>query len=372
MGSLRRERPVRSKAAGLNRVTVSLGWLDDAVFRSNESDVDFPVSDVAVPASRRPRPAGPDRSQGQHGGQARHQRRPDPAHGPLLPGHGRDAALHRIHGRGCDQRLAHGRGCCPPTRYLARLRDRTCPWCRPGARLPWRDPPCAGAMPDAAGTPPADPSLGEVGVISSVTHAFCGDCNRARLSTEGRLYLCLFASEGWDLRSLLRGGASDGGGAAAHGPHLAAAQVNRYFVRVARPAAGSHLRARACAWEALNKGLLALSRPTHGSAMPLARLAPQVGPLLLPKPPMADIYAALGDRHGAPVLADAGSPTSGPAGRFPERAGTICRTPWLACGNPATRPCFPLDPGGRVWVRPRCGAARGPICVVVPWMGALA
>jgi cyclic pyranopterin phosphate synthase len=50
---------------------------------------------------------------------------------------------------------------------------------------------------------------GEVGFISSVTQAFCGDCNRARLSTEGQLYLCLFASHGHDLRSLLRSGASD-------------------------------------------------------------------------------------------------------------------------------------------------------------------
>ena len=46
---------------------------------------------------------------------------------------------------------------------------------------------------------------GEIGVISSVTKAFCGDCNRARLSTEGKLYLCLFASSGHDLRALLRG-----------------------------------------------------------------------------------------------------------------------------------------------------------------------
>jgi cyclic pyranopterin phosphate synthase len=50
---------------------------------------------------------------------------------------------------------------------------------------------------------------GEVGVISSVTQAFCGDCNRARLSTEGQVYLCLFATQGHDLRSLLRAGASD-------------------------------------------------------------------------------------------------------------------------------------------------------------------
>jgi cyclic pyranopterin phosphate synthase len=45
---------------------------------------------------------------------------------------------------------------------------------------------------------------GEIGVISSVTRAFCGDCNRARLSTEGKLYLCLFATQGHDLRHLLR------------------------------------------------------------------------------------------------------------------------------------------------------------------------
>jgi len=50
---------------------------------------------------------------------------------------------------------------------------------------------------------------GEIGVITSVTHAFCGDCSRARLSPEGRLYLCLFASQGHDLRGLVRGGADD-------------------------------------------------------------------------------------------------------------------------------------------------------------------
>jgi cyclic pyranopterin phosphate synthase len=49
-----------------------------------------------------------------------------------------------------------------------------------------------------------DPSVGEVGVISSVTQAFCRDCNRARLSTEGKLYLCLFATQGYDLRHLMR------------------------------------------------------------------------------------------------------------------------------------------------------------------------
>jgi cyclic pyranopterin phosphate synthase len=50
---------------------------------------------------------------------------------------------------------------------------------------------------------------GEIGVIASVTQAFCRDCTRARISTDGRLYTCLFATSGHDLRSLLRGGASD-------------------------------------------------------------------------------------------------------------------------------------------------------------------
>jgi GTP 3',8-cyclase len=51
---------------------------------------------------------------------------------------------------------------------------------------------------------------GEVGVIASVTQPFCGDCTRARLSAEGKLFTCLFAVRGHDLRALIRGGASDG------------------------------------------------------------------------------------------------------------------------------------------------------------------
>ena len=51
--------------------------------------------------------------------------------------------------------------------------------------------------------------LGEVGVIASVTQAFCADCTRIRLSADGKLYTCLFAVKGHDLRALLREGASD-------------------------------------------------------------------------------------------------------------------------------------------------------------------
>ncbi len=50
---------------------------------------------------------------------------------------------------------------------------------------------------------------GEIGVISSVTQAFCSSCTRARLSTDGALYTCLFAQQGFDLKSMLRAGESD-------------------------------------------------------------------------------------------------------------------------------------------------------------------
>jgi GTP 3',8-cyclase len=50
---------------------------------------------------------------------------------------------------------------------------------------------------------------GTVGFISSVTQAFCGDCNRLRLSTDGQLYTCLFATQGHDLRAALRSGEPD-------------------------------------------------------------------------------------------------------------------------------------------------------------------
>lgn len=51
--------------------------------------------------------------------------------------------------------------------------------------------------------------MGEFGCISSVTQAFCRECSRARLSMDGKLFLCLFATEGFDLRTMIRGGATD-------------------------------------------------------------------------------------------------------------------------------------------------------------------
>jgi cyclic pyranopterin phosphate synthase len=83
---------------------------------------------------------------------------------------------------------------------------------------------------------------GEIGVISSVTQAFCSDCTRVRMSTEGKLFLCLFASQGHDLRALLRGDCNDGQIAAAVS-HIWQGRTDRYSeLRAALPAdsGGAH------------------------------------------------------------------------------------------------------------------------------------
>jgi cyclic pyranopterin phosphate synthase len=68
---------------------------------------------------------------------------------------------------------------------------------------------------------------GEIGIIASVTQAFCKDCTRARLSAEGKVYTCLFATAGTDLRDRLRAGATDEQLAAAIA-EVWAARTDRY------------------------------------------------------------------------------------------------------------------------------------------------
>ena len=79
---------------------------------------------------------------------------------------------------------------------------------------------------------------GEIGIIASVTKPFCGDCTRARLSTDGKLYTCLFASDGTDLRGPMRDGASD--------DDLRDLIAGVWSLRVDRY---SELRASATSWE---------------------------------------------------------------------------------------------------------------------------
>lgn len=199
------------KEAGLNRVTVSLDGLDDTVFR-RMNDVDFPVTDVL---------AGIEAAQ--------------------------TAGLSHIKVNMVVKRGTNDDQILPMARYFrgTGITLRFIEYMDVGATNGWRmdevlpsdevlarlraELPLIPLAPSAPGETAVrwgyadasgrhDPQLGEVGVISSVTHAFCGDCNRARLSTEGQLYLCLFANQGWDLRSLLRTGASDAEIAAAIAP----------------------------------------------------------------------------------------------------------------------------------------------------------
>jgi GTP 3',8-cyclase len=195
-GSLLARKARSLKEAGLQRVTVSLDGLDDAVFRSM-NDVDFPVADVL---------AGIDAAQAA-------------GLGPIK--------INMVVKRGTNEheivRMArHFKGTDIVLRFIEYMDVGATNGWRMDEVLPSADVvkmihaqlPLVQLEPSAPGETAerwgyAD-GEGEIGVISSVTQAFCGDCNRARLSTEGQLYLCLFASRGHDLRMLVRGDPSRG------------------------------------------------------------------------------------------------------------------------------------------------------------------
>jgi cyclic pyranopterin phosphate synthase len=193
-GSLLAHKAEALAAAGLRRVTVSLDSLDNEVFRAM-NDVDFPVARVLEGI--------------------------DAAAAAGLP-----VKVNMVVRRGLNEdsvlpmaRFFRSRG------HVLRLIE----YMDVGHSNGWRlDDVVAAAeivtaidaeMPLEA-LPPNYPGevatrwryrdgTGEVGVIASVTQPFCGSCTRARLSADGRLYTCLFAVHGHDLRRLLRGGASD-------------------------------------------------------------------------------------------------------------------------------------------------------------------
>ena len=193
-GSLLARKAQALADAGLRRVTVSLDSLDDAVFR-RMNDVDFPVADVlqgirvAQQAGLSPIKVNMVVKKGTNDHEivplARHVRE---HFGPAV-------VLRFIeymdvgasNGWRMDEVL-------PSAEVVQRL-DRVFPL-RPLE---------ANAPGETAQRWAYRDGGGEIGVISSVTRAFCGACNRARLSTEGKLFLCLFAHQGHDLRALLRG-----------------------------------------------------------------------------------------------------------------------------------------------------------------------
>jgi cyclic pyranopterin phosphate synthase len=182
------------KDAGLDRITVSLDAMDDATFRAM-NDVDFPVQRVldGIEAARAV---------------------------------GLPVKVNCVVKRGANEDQI-----VPMARYFRETGDtlRFIEYMDVGATNGWRMDdvvPAAEILSRVTAELPLESAdaqyrgevakrwryadgKGEIGIISSVTQPFCGDCTRARISAEGKLYTCLFAFRGHDLRALIRSGATD-------------------------------------------------------------------------------------------------------------------------------------------------------------------
>jgi cyclic pyranopterin phosphate synthase len=194
-GSVLARKAQALKDAGLKRVTVSLDAIDDGVFR-RMNDADFPVAEVL---------AGID---------AAHRAGLGPVKVNMVVKRGTND----------DQILPmarHFKGSGSILRFIEYMDVGATNGWRMDEVLPSREvldrihavmplrAVNANTLGETAERWQYADGTGEIGVISSVTKAFCQDCNRARLSTEGKLFLCLFSSHGHDLRALLRGNYSD-------------------------------------------------------------------------------------------------------------------------------------------------------------------
>src|SRR5690348_14957972 len=193
-GSLLAKNARALKSAGLHRVTVSLDSLDDATFRAM-NDADFPVAKVIGAI--------------------------DAAAAEGLP-----VKINTVVKRGVnDQDIVRMAERWRGTGHIVRFIE----YMDVGSTNGWRMDdvvPSAEVVKRISARWPLEPvdanyagevaerwryadGAGEIGVIASVTQAFCSSCTRMRLSTEGSLFTCLFAESGHDLRTLLRGGATD-------------------------------------------------------------------------------------------------------------------------------------------------------------------
>jgi cyclic pyranopterin phosphate synthase len=235
-GSLLARKARALKAAGLQRVTVSLDGLNDAVFRSM-NDVDFPVADVL---------AGIEAAQAAGLGPIKINmvvKRGTNAH-EILPmaRHfmGTGIVLRFIEYMDVGATNGWRMNEVMPSAEVVQLIHTELPLVQLEPSNPGETAERWGYA-DAAGQ--HDPAQGEIGVISSVTQAFCGDCNRARLSTEGKLFLCLFAAQGYDLRALIRAQGTDTDLTSAIG-HIWQGRTDRYSeLRSAlAPEAGAGIR----------------------------------------------------------------------------------------------------------------------------------
>lgn len=194
-GSVLAQKAEALKAAGLDRVTVSLDSMDDAVFQAM-NDVAYPVAKVlhAIDAAQS---AG------------------------LGPVKVNMVVKRGLNDHSIVEMARHFRG----TGFILRFIE----YMDVGSSNGWemgQVVPSTEVMARINAVFPVEPveanypgetaqrwryvdGAGEIGAISSVTRAFCGGCTRARLSADGKLFTCLFATKGTDLRELLRGGATD-------------------------------------------------------------------------------------------------------------------------------------------------------------------
>jgi cyclic pyranopterin phosphate synthase len=182
------------RGAGLHRVNVSLDSLDDATFKAM-NDVDFPVVRVLEGI--------------------------EAADGVGLPVKVNAVVKRGVNDEGIVDMAAHFRGTGHALRFIEYMDVGTTNGWRlddvvPAAEIVERidavfplEPVDAAYRGEVAQRYRYRDGAGEIGVITSVTQPFCGDCTRARISAEGKLYTCLFAIRGTDLRALLRSGASD-------------------------------------------------------------------------------------------------------------------------------------------------------------------
>ena len=198
-GALLARKARELKSAGLNRVTVSLDALDDSVFRAM-NDVDFPVArvlggiDAAAAAGLAPIKINMVVKRGVNEQEILPMARRFKDSGHIL----RFIEYMDVgHTNGWRTEDA------VPSADVIRIIGRELP-------LAPIEPNYAGEVAERWRYLAVDgDSAGEIGVISSVTKAFCSNCTRARLATDGKLYTCLFATDGYDLRALVRAGASN-------------------------------------------------------------------------------------------------------------------------------------------------------------------
>ena len=195
-GSLLAQKAKALADAGLRRITVSLDSLDDATFRAM-NDVDFPVAKVLA------------------GIEAAHAAGLAPIKINMVTKRGVNESsivpmARYFKGTGMTLRFIEFMDVgstngwrlddVVPAREIVAMIDREMPM----------EPVAPAYRGEVANRYRYKDGTGEIGIIASVTQPFCADCTRARLSADGSLYTCLFATQGHDLRALVRSAATDG------------------------------------------------------------------------------------------------------------------------------------------------------------------